>query len=173
MVSDSRGAQGGAGWWACEHEHESKDVCAHVYVCTHMCVCACIFVGVYVCVYVHYVCMCVVYACVRAKSHQSCLTLWDPMDCSPPGSSVHGILQARILEWVAVPSSRVSSWARDWTCLFYISCIGRQVLYHWVTWETHVYMDVYIFVCVCVSVYMCLFINKYTHVPLTSLGAQW
>ena len=35
---------------------------------------------------------------------QSCLTLWDPMDCSPPGSSVHGILQARILEWVAFPS---------------------------------------------------------------------
>ena len=40
---------------------------------------------------------------------QSCLTLWDPMDCSPPGSSVHGILQARILEWVAMPPSRGSS----------------------------------------------------------------
>ena len=37
---------------------------------------------------------------------QSCLTLCDPMDCSPPGSSVHGILQARILEWVAIPFSR-------------------------------------------------------------------
>ena len=40
---------------------------------------------------------------------QSCLTLYDPVDCSPPGSSVHGILQARILEWVAVSSSRGSS----------------------------------------------------------------
>ena len=40
---------------------------------------------------------------------QSCLTLCDTMDCSPPGSSVHGVLQARILEWVAVPSSRESS----------------------------------------------------------------
>ena len=40
---------------------------------------------------------------------QSCLTLCDPMDCSPPGSSVHGILQARILEWVAIPFSRGSS----------------------------------------------------------------
>ena len=40
---------------------------------------------------------------------QSCLTLWDPMDCTPPGSSLHGILQARILEWVAVPFSRGSS----------------------------------------------------------------
>ena len=48
-------------------------------------------------------CVCV---CARAKSLQSCPTLCDPMDCSPPGSSVRGILQARILEWVAMPSSR-------------------------------------------------------------------
>ena len=41
-----------------------------------------------------------------AQLLQSCLTLCDPMDCSPPGSSVHGILQARILEWVAMPSSK-------------------------------------------------------------------
>ena len=47
------------------------------------------------------------------------------VDCSPPGSSVHGILQARILEWVAISFSRESSWPRDWTC---ISCIDRQVL---------------------------------------------
>ena len=46
---------------------------------------------------------------------QSCLTLWDPMDCSPPGSSVHGIFQARILEWVAISYSRRSSPPRDWT----------------------------------------------------------
>ena len=46
---------------------------------------------------------------VLAKSLQSCLTLCDSMDCSLPGSSVHGILQARILEWVAMPSSRESS----------------------------------------------------------------
>ena len=43
----------------------------------------------------------------------SCLTLCDPMDCSLPGSSVHGILQARILEWVAMPSSKGSSQPRD------------------------------------------------------------
>jgi len=47
--------------------------------------------------------------CVCAKSLQSCPTLCDTMDCSPPGSSVHGILQARIVEWVAMLSSRVSS----------------------------------------------------------------
>ena len=46
---------------------------------------------------------------------QLCPTLCDPMDCSPPGSSVHGILQARILEWVAIPFSRGSSQPRDWT----------------------------------------------------------
>ena len=46
---------------------------------------------------------------VPAKSLQSCLTLWDPMDYSLPGSSVHGILQTRMLEWVAMPSSRESS----------------------------------------------------------------
>ena len=52
-------------------------------------------------------------ACMHAKSLQSCLTLCNPMDCSQPGSSVHGILPARILEWVAMPSSRESSQLRD------------------------------------------------------------
>ena len=53
--------------------------------------------------------------CVRAKSLHSCPTLCDPMDCSLPGSSVHGIFQARLLEWVAVSFSRGSSWPRDRT----------------------------------------------------------
>ena len=69
--------------------------------------------------------------CVCAKSLHLCPTLSYPMDCSPPGSSVSGILQARIPEWVSMPSSRESSWPRDWTCFFYVSCIGRQVLYHY------------------------------------------
>ena len=67
---------------------------------------------------------------VSAKSLQSCLTLCDPVNCSPPGSSVHGILQTRLLEWVATPSSRGSSWPRLWSCISYVSFIGRQVLYH-------------------------------------------
>ena len=62
-----------------------------------------------------------------AKLPQSCLTLCDTMDCSLPGSSVHRILQARILEWVALPSSKGSSQPRDGTC---ISCIDMWVLYH-------------------------------------------
>ena len=61
---------------------------------------------------------------------QLCPTLCNPTDCSPPGSSVHGLLQERILEWVALPSSRGLSQVRDRTCLSYVSCIGRQVLYH-------------------------------------------
>ena len=54
------------------------------------------------------------------------------MDCNPPGSSVHGILQARILEWVAISFSRGYSWPRNRTLIF---CIHRQILYHWATWE--------------------------------------
>ena len=53
-----------------------------------------------------------------------CLTLCKAMDCSLPGSSVHGILQARILEWVATPFSRGSSWPRDQTHVFCYSCIA-------------------------------------------------
>ena len=58
-------------------------------------------------------------ACMRAKLFQSCPTLCDSMDCSPPGSSVHGILQARALEWVASPSSKGSSKPRYWTHVSY------------------------------------------------------
>ena len=53
------------------------------------------------------------------------------MHCSPPGSSVHGISQARILEWAAIYLTRGSSWVKDWTHVSYMSCIGWQVLYHW------------------------------------------
>ena len=62
-----------------------------------------------------------------AKSLQSCLTLCDPMDCSLPGSSVHGMLQAKTLEWVAMPSSRGSSQPRDGT---HVSGTGRRVPHH-------------------------------------------
>ena len=56
-----------------------------------------------------------------------------PMDCSPPGFSVRGILWARILEWVAISSYRGSSRPRDLTRIFCVSCIGRQILYHCAT----------------------------------------
>ena len=66
--------------------------------------------------------MCV---CAQLLSH---VQLCNSMDNSPPGSSVHGILQARILQWVPISSSRGSSWPRDWT---QVSCIGR-----WILWTT-------------------------------------
>ena len=63
---------------------------------------------------------------------QSCPAQCDPMDHSPPGSSVHRILQARILEWVAIPFSRGSSWPRDRT---QVSCITGRFFIVWATWE--------------------------------------
>ena len=66
-------------------------------------------------------------SCVLAKSLQLCPTLCNPLGCSPPGFSVHGILQARIPEWVAMPTSRGSSRPRDRTCVFFVSYIGRWV----------------------------------------------
>ena len=77
------------------------------------------------------------YLIVSSLSHVqlSC----DPLDCSPPGFSVYVLSQARILKWVAISFSKESSWPGTQTCL---SCIGRQMLYHWATREAHV--------CVCV-----------------------
>ena len=83
-----------------------------------MCVCVC------VCVCVH----------VRAQLY---LTLCDTMDCSLPDTSLHGIFQARILERIAAAFSRGSSQPRDQTCLSYVSCTGRQILYQCATSEAH------------------------------------
>ena len=72
---------------------------------------------------VKYVC-----ACMHVKSLQSCVTLCDPLDCSPPGSSVHGILQARIPEWVPISFSRGSSRPRNRTL---VSCIADIFFTDW------------------------------------------
>ena len=71
------------------------------------------------------------YPSVYAKLLQLCLILCDPVDCSPPGSTVHGILQARILEWVAIPFSRgVFPTQGSNLCLLHLTCTGGHVLYH-------------------------------------------
>ena len=62
--------------------------------------------------------------CMHAQLLQSCLTLCDRMDSSPPDSSVHRILQAKIVEWAAMPSYRESSWSRDQTHISWVSCIA-------------------------------------------------
>ena len=67
-------------------------------------------------------------AAASAKSLQLCPTLCDPMNYSSPGFSVHRILQARILEWIAIPSSRRPSWLRDRTCVSCSSCIAGGFL---------------------------------------------
>ena len=59
-----------------------------------------------------------------------CSTVFDPMNCSPPGFSVHGISQAKILECAAISSSKGSSWPRDQTCVSRVAWTGRQILYH-------------------------------------------
>ena len=74
------------------------------------------------------------YLCVGSVA-QSYLILCDPIDCSLSGCSVQGIPQARILEWIAISSFAGSSLPRDWTCVSCISCIGKQIHYHWATWE--------------------------------------
>ena len=81
----------------------------------------------------------------RLKVEQELLIRWKwsrlvvsdsfrPLDCSPPGSSVHGIVQARILEWVAISFSRVSFWPRDWT---QVSRIAGRCFNLWATREAH------------------------------------
>ena len=69
---------------------------------------------------------------------QSSLTLCNPMDCSPPGPTVHETAQARVLEWVAISYFRESSCPRDRT---FVSCIGRWILNHCFTWEAHPYIS--------------------------------
>ena len=72
---------------------------------------------------------------VCAKSLQLYPTLCNPVGCSPPGSSVCGISQERILEWVAISFSRRSSPPRDRTHVSWDSCTGRLILYYWATRE--------------------------------------
>ena len=70
---------------------------------TYIYACICVYMYIYICV-----CVCVCVCESESVSHPVCLVLCDPMDCSPPGSYVHGILQSGILDWVAMPSSRRS-----------------------------------------------------------------
>ena len=70
---------------------------------------------------------------MRVCSHS---TLFDPIDNSPPDSSAHGIFQARVLEWVAIPFSRGSSRPHDQTHVSGFSCVGRRTRFHCATWET-------------------------------------
>ena len=100
-------------------------------------------------------------ACSVAQSYP---TLCGPMDCSPPGSSVHGIRQARMLVWVAMPSSRGSSQPRGRTCISFISCIGRQVLITRATWETQLLYPRY-YILIALSPYLCTKLKREKQKP--------
>ena len=77
---------------------------------------------------------CCLFNLVKMLVTLSCLTLWEPMDFSLPSSSVHGILQARILEWVDMPTSGGSSWLRNQACF---SCIAGRFF---TVWDIRIYI---------------------------------
>ena len=104
-----------------------------IYVCVWIYIYMCVYI--YVCMYI-YMCVCVC-VCVCSEVAQSCLTPCDPMDCSPPGSSVHGIFQARVLEWIAISFSRGSSWPRGRT---WVSCITGWCFTIWATRDISLYI---------------------------------
>ena len=86
------------------------------------------------------VCVCVcVCVCAHARA-RACSVMSDSLrlpDCSPSDSSVHRIFQAKILQWVDIPSSREHSRFSNWTHVSFTSCIGRCILYHWAILESH------------------------------------
>ena len=95
-------------WHFCYYINYIYQMCVHMHTSISVCVCVCV--------------------CARActLSCFSCVRLCDSMDCSLPGSSVHGIFQARIREWVAMPSFRQSSRPRDQICIYCGSCIAGR-----------------------------------------------
>ena len=109
---------------------------------------------------------------MRRKVAQSCTALFDPVDCTLPGSSIDGIFQARVLEWVAVSFCRGSSWPKDRTQVF---CIAGRRFTRWATGETpsyiYVYIHIYIYMCVCVPllIYLC----EYTYVCFIPFSPPW
>ena len=103
---------------------------------------------------------CTLHTCVCLVT-QSCLTLCDPVKYSPPGSSVHRIFQARILEWVAISFSKGSSWPRDWT---WISCVACRLFTIWVTKEVCTFYLFYIWKFVPLSLSHLFFFSL--HCPL-------
>ena len=78
--------------------------------------------------------------CAKSLQFQSCPTICDPVDYSLPGSSVHGILHARFLEWVAISSSRGSSWPKDWIHIPCVSCTTGTFLTCWAIGETQMFL---------------------------------
>ena len=120
----------------CQFQEHSKVTVTHTFFfslfslisyCKILCIAPCAIQQILV-DYLFYIWVC-------AKPLQSYLTLCNPMDCNPPDSSVHGIFQARILEWVAIPFSRGSSRPRDQTCVSMSPALVGSFFTTGTTWE--------------------------------------
>ena len=106
--------------------------------------------GTCICVYIHMWCVCALCSFMKL-----CLTLCNPMDCSPPGSSVHGIFQVRILKWVAISFSRGSSWPLE---IEYACSASPALEGEFFTTEPHgKSVCLHRWVCVCVCVCVCVY----------------
>ena len=111
--------------------------------------------------------LCLISTYVLDKSLQLCLTLCNPKDCSPSGSSLHGILQARILEWVVMLFSRRSSQSRDQTCVSKcpLHCKAGSLPLTPSGKPTYTYTDTQIYSCVCTQapIYTWTCTHSYLH----------
>ena len=107
------------------HDWATSLSLSYIYIYVH------IYIYIHTSMYFSPLCS-IMRVCMHA---QLCPALCNPMDYRLPNSSVHGIFLARILERVAIFSSRGSSWPRDWICISWVSYIHRLILYHWATWE--------------------------------------
>ena len=117
----------------------SRYIYTHIYICMHMYI------------YTH-VCVCVLSRSVVSDSLQL-------HGLQAARLSVHGVFQERILEWVAISSSKRSSWPRDWTP---VSCIGRQILYQWATWEAiHMHTHIVLHMCSLLCSFPLWFVTGY------------
>ena len=125
-------------------------------------------------------CVCVCACACTCLVTQLCLTFCNPMDCNPPGSSVDGIFQARILEWVAISFSRGLSPPRDWT---HVSCIVGGFFTHWAIREAWKNIKTQISLCgerkvfplfLLVTLPHKNLVKLYgSHNPITTKASQW
>ena len=114
-------------------------MCVYIYIYMCVCVCVCVCVCAHICIYI-----CIIYIymspffplCVCVLSYLVMLNFFcNSMHCSPPGVSVQGFFEARVLEWVAISYSSGSFLHRDQIHVLSVSCLSRQILYHHATWE--------------------------------------
>ena len=117
-------------------------VCEYFLNCAHL-LCECFVYVCYTSIYQlntlicsHFKISIIISLKVKVLFTQSRLTLHNPMDYRPPGSSVHEILQAKTLDWVAIPFSRGSSWLRDWTQISHTAGSFFTVRATWETWDS-------------------------------------